>query len=111
MIENATFNGRNIKVDNNTYEISNSENNYSLGFSIKISRQKVIRLCSLLKQNNCWINDEMSEKEKTAVIMTVLLKDSIITNYEYGIIRNTVKQWVSSFGQMSMSEGERSRGT
>lgn len=110
MIENATFNGRNIKVDNNTYEISNSENNYSLGFSIKISRQKVIRLCSLLKQNNCWINDEMSEKEKTAVIMTVLLKDSIITNYEYGIIRNTVKQWVSSFGQMSMSEGERSRG-
>lgn len=82
----------NYKLDDLTYEF------YSPSFSewpsvrVRISRLKVLKLCKILKKDGYWLNDNMSKLEKENIILSVLLKDTIISRNELSIMRKIVSR-------------------
>lgn len=105
MYKDANGNSYPIKKDNLTYEFIfpssyNKETNIQIWPSAKVivSRQKVLRLCRLLKKSNLWLNDEMLNLEKENILMAVLLKDTIINMDELNKMRKFVGRKVNSIG-------------
>lgn len=81
----------------NTYDIKTDENTYTFrplkfpNAKITISRQKVLRLCYLLKKNDIWIEDDYSLEDKVDFMLSVLVKDSVLSYWELNYLRNILK--------------------
>ena len=58
---------------------------------VVISRYKVLRLCKLLNDNDCWINNNTSMIDKENMLLSVLVKDSILSEYELVMMRMVVR--------------------
>lgn len=58
---------------------------------VVISRNKVLRLCKLLHDNDCWINNNTSMIDKENILLSVIVKDSILSDYEVVMIRMVVR--------------------
>lgn len=54
---------------------------------VTISRIKVLKLCKMLKEEGLWINENTSLSDKVNMILSVLLNNSIISNYELILCR------------------------
>ena len=61
-----------------------------------ISRYKVLRLCKLLKDNDCWINEDSLPIEKENILLSILLKDSIVSEYEMVMLRFAIRKILST---------------
>ena len=92
------------KTDNNTYLIYKKEDEFNPTLNIYISRNKFLRLCKLLKENNCWINNKMNAEQKTAIILSALLKDTIVTNFEYRMLYNKIANLVKTYEEKISKE-------
>lgn len=49
---------------------------------LTISRQKVLKICSLLKQNDLWITDKSNIDEIASLVFVILSKDTILSEAE-----------------------------
>lgn len=89
MLDSAYYTDNNgnhylIKQSDLIYEFSH----YSFpNVKVIISRNKVLRLCSLLKKNNLWLDSSSSNRQKVDILLSVLLKDTIISEYERDAVR------------------------
>ena len=92
----------NLKISSNEEYIPIKKNDYEYYFAFPgkngnaktnliISRQKVLRLCSLLKQEQLWVTDDMPEIMRENIILSVLLKDTIVTTNEIAGIRGFIR--------------------
>lgn len=63
------------------YQITIENSNWPK-VELTISRLKVLKICSLLKQNNLWIKDNSNEEEIAALILISLTKDTILSEAE-----------------------------
>jgi len=61
-----------------------------------ISRHKVLRLCKLLRDNDCWINNNTSTIDKENILLSVIVKDSILCDYERVMMRMVVRSILSN---------------
>lgn len=61
------------------------------GISLTISRYKVIRLVKLLIKDNLWIKENDSQEEIVNKILSIMLKDSIISLQEQIVLRHTIQ--------------------
>lgn len=83
--------------DGNTKPLKNSNLQYVFMHSsfpnmyLIISRCKVLRLCKLLYDNNCFINERTSLLEKEDILLSILLKDTIVSEYEVVMLRTIVR--------------------
>ena len=64
--------------------------------SITISRYKVMRLCKLLKEDGCFINDNQSLDLQVNILLSVLVKDSILSEIEFIVLKKVAKELLSS---------------
>ena len=64
-----------------------------------VSRQKVLRLCNLLKQQGLWINENMSDEDKKLLIVSVLVKDSIVSMSQFRTIIEFVNQIIIRYNK------------
>ena len=90
----------NIPVKRNDYEYQfcfSSKNGNALT-NVIISRQKVIKLTSLLKQANIVINKDTPDIIKENLVLSVLLKDTIITYKEIASIRGFIRSTINKLG-------------
>lgn len=87
--------------DDSYYPIKHNDYEYRFYFQGKegkastdiiISRQKVIRLYSLLKQYNLWFTDDSSNVIKENTILSILLKDTIVSKNEVSALRGYVSK-------------------
>ena len=67
-----------------------------------ISRYKVLRLCKLLKEDGCWINFDFSKEDKENTMLSVLLKDTIVSEVEMLMMREIIKN-VINYGMINVS--------
>lgn len=67
-----------------------------------ISRYKVLRLCKLLKEDGCWINFDFSKEDKENTMLSVLLKDTIVSEVEMLMMREIIKN-VINYGLINVS--------
>lgn len=88
--------------DGNFKPLKTSEFKYEFSYpgfpniNIIISRQKVLRLCKLLKDNGCWINQESSNVDKENTLLSVIIKDTIISDTEMIVLRLAVRQFLAN---------------
>ena len=61
-----------------------------------ISRYKVLRLCKLLKENDFWIKDGSLPVEKENILLSIILKDSIVCEYEMVMLRFAIRKILST---------------
>jgi len=78
----------NCKVDDKTYQIVSEA--YP-GIKVLISRYKVLQLVKILKEEQLWINDTFSDLDKENLLLSVLLKDTIVSDMEMQAVRITVR--------------------
>ena len=78
----------NCKLDDRTYQFVNSA--YP-GVRVLISRYKVLQLVNKLKEDQSWITATFSELDKENMMLSVLLKDTIISAIEMQTVRFTVR--------------------
>ena len=57
-----------------------------------ISRYKVLRLCKLLRDNDCWINKESSFIDRENALLSIVLKDTILCDYEMSMVRFVIRE-------------------
>ena len=93
MLDNASYcnpygNEEPVKISDFEYKFYHP--NYP-NYSLIISRAKVLRLCKLLKENECWIDDSTSLLDKENMLMSVLLKDSIVSYSEVSMLKVIVR--------------------
>lgn len=79
-----------FKTDNRTYKFIKQANTEWPDVEILISRPKVIRLCELLSKKEMSINLESPIIED--IIVSILVKDSILSENELSIIRESIKK-------------------
>ncbi|MEE3343261.1 MAG: hypothetical protein VZS44_04135 [Bacilli bacterium] len=97
-----------VKKDDYTYEFRPADNPEQI---IRISRQKVLRLCNLLKKYDMWINNEdFNKSEKVAVILSVLVKDSILSYWELSELRIIIKYIVNDYQNSNYNNNIKIRG-
>ena len=87
-----------IKYNDYEYRFNFPGKNGYAGMNLIISRQKVLRLCTLLKQNNLWINDDMPNVVKENLILSVLLKDTVLTYHEIRCLRGYIRNFILYMG-------------
>lgn len=97
-----------IKIVDGVYNpIKKNDYEYSFSFVGKdgkanvdfiISRQKVVRLIALLKKKNLWIDNDTPDIIKINTLLSILLKDTVITKNEYLCIRGYIKNAVLYLG-------------
>lgn len=90
----------------NVYGISNSLKKSELAYEfshpsfpnikVTISRYKVLRLCKLLKEEGCWINQNSSDIDKENTLLSIIIKDTIISDTEMIMLRNAVRAFLTS---------------
>ena len=80
-----------VKVNDYEYHFAFPGKDGNANMNLIISRQKVLRLCTQLKQANLWINDDMPNIVKENIILSVLLKDTIITTHELRCLRGYIR--------------------
>lgn len=86
-------NKRNVKVSEFKYEFTD----YNIpGVVVTISRYKVLRLCKLLKEDGCWINNNILDSDTLNTMMSVLLKDTIISEVELEVLKSSVIEILGS---------------
>lgn len=78
----------NCMVDDKTYQIVSDA--YP-GIKVLISRYKVLQLVKILKEEQLWINDTFSDLDKENLLLSVLLKDTIVSDMEMQAVRITVR--------------------
>lgn len=93
MLDNAVYcdsygNSSRIKVDDLRYEFSHPS---VQNVVVNISRYKVLRLCKLLKEDGSWLNNSSSNIDKENTILSILLKDTIVSEIELLVLRLSVK--------------------
>lgn len=94
LLDNATYcdvygTERPIKVNEYQYEFSHPS--YP-NIRVVISRYKVLRLCKLLCENDCWIGDTSSLIDKENSLLSIVLKDTILCDYEMSMVRFVVRE-------------------
>ena len=97
-----------IKIEDGVYKpIKKSDYEYQFFFlgkegnasvNLIVSRQKVIRLCALLKKNNLWIDNDTPDLIKINTLLSILLKDTVITRNEFACVRGYIKNGVLYLG-------------
>lgn len=60
--------------------------------NVTISRYKVLRLCKLLKENGCWINYGSSKQVKENSLLSLIVKDTILSDTEMIVLRLAVRE-------------------
>lgn len=93
-----------LKQDNNTY-VFRPYKFPNLG--IIISRQKVLRLCNLLNQSGILMDKNLTYDTKINVILSAVVKDSIISYWEFNYIRHILKSVFESFKNEHKDSNER----
>ena len=93
LLDNAYYcdssgNAKPLKTSDLQYEFSHP---YFTNINIVISRYKVLRLCKLLKENDCWINQDSSLIDKENALLSVVIKDSIVSDYEMVMLRFVIR--------------------
>ena len=86
----------NLKVNDLTYRFYRPATHEWPQVEVFISRLKVIRLINLLKKENVWINDNMSNLEKENLLLSVLVKDSILSMQDINTMRIIVTSIINS---------------
>lgn len=86
-----------IKQNDYEYRFSFQGKEGMASTDIIISRQKVIRLYSILKKNNLWFTDDASNMIKENTILSVLLKDTIVSKNEVSALRGYVCKVMLNF--------------
>lgn len=89
-----------VKKDDLTYEFRDFGDSKS---KLIISRLKVLRLCKLLKENHCWLTKKSSGIEIENMLLSILLKDSIVCEMDVLNLKFLVKQILSN-GLVKVSE-------
>ena len=84
---------RNLKINDLQYVFSHPS---FPNVNITISRYKVLRLCKLLKENDCWINKDSSRVDKENCLLSIILKDTILSETEFLALRMTIKEILSN---------------
>ena len=84
----AFGNDKNIRINAYQYEFVHQA---FPNMHVVISRYKVLRLCKLLHDNDCWINNNTSMIDKENMLLSVLVKDSILSEYELVMMRMVVR--------------------
>lgn len=98
ILDNAVY----CDVSGNTKKIKTNDLQYVFvhpsypNIKVIISRYKVLRLCKLLKDNNCWIDENSSLLEKENTFLSILLKDSIVCEQEMIMIRYGIRNILST---------------
>ena len=93
-----------LKLNDNTYEFKP----YRFpNLGIKISRQKILRLCYLLKENGLLLDNELSLDTKVGILLSVVVKDSVLSYWEFGYIRKILKSMVGELDRSKDSSNER----
>lgn len=80
-------NGRCVKTSEFKYEFTYYE---IPGVVVTISRYKVLRLCKLLKEDGCWLDNNVLDADTLNTMMSVLLKDTIISEVELEVLKSSV---------------------
>jgi len=82
-------NSRLLKTSELTYEFSHPS---FPNVNVIVSRYKVLRLCKLLKEDGSWVNDMSSNIDKENTLLSVIVKDMIVSEVELMMLRTTVKK-------------------
>lgn len=88
--------------DGNFKPLKTSEFKYEFSYpgfpniNIIVSRQKVLRLCKLLKDNSCWVNQESSNIDKENTLLSVIMKEMIISDTEMIVLRMAIRQFLTN---------------
>lgn len=93
-----------LKLDENTYEFKPYRYPH---LGIKISRQKVLRLYYLLKENGILLDNTMSFDTKVNILLSGIVKDSILSYWEFNYIRRILKNIVEGLEKSKDSSNER----
>lgn len=64
--------------------------------NILISRLKVVRLINLLKEQNSWINESTSELDKENLLLSIIVKDTILSKNDLNMLRAMIRDIVLS---------------
>lgn len=93
MLDSAVYcdedgNYKPLKTTDLKYEFMHPE---FKNIKVVISRFKVLRLCKLLKEDGCWIKSNSTNIEKENTLLSVLLKDTIISDTEMIMMRLAVR--------------------
>ena len=82
--------------NNNSVSVKANEFKYEFtyykipGVVVTISRYKVLRLCKLLKEDGCWVSNSILDADALNTMMSVLLKDTIISEVELEVLKSAV---------------------
>jgi len=93
MLDNAIYcdaYGRDKPVKTSEFQYEFSHPSFP-NMHVVISRYKVLRLCKLLKDNNAWINYESSSVERENALLSIIVKDTIISEYEMVMLRMAIR--------------------
>ena len=82
-----------LKKDDNTYAFFNRGNGRWRDLTVLISRHKVIRICGMIKNLNIDLNEPISEN----ILLSILVKDSILCMNELNCLRYTVRMILSKY--------------
>lgn len=93
LLDNAIYcdaygNDRNLRTNSYQYDFVHPS---FPNMHVVISRNKVLRLCKLLRDNDCWINNNTSMIDKENIFLSIIVKDSILCDYERVMIRMVVR--------------------
>lgn len=103
-----------IKLLDNSKKISDVAyifNHPSLpNHNVIISRYKVLRLCKLLKENGCWIVQSSSNIDKENTLLSVVIKDTIVSETELILLRFSIRQLLSKEYEYTVNVNENGRG-
>jgi hypothetical protein len=88
-----------IKLLDNSVKISDVAYQFSHpslpNHNVIVSRYKVLRLCKLLKEDGCFINNNSSVSDKENTLLAILLKDMIVSEVEVFALKLAVKDILS----------------
>jgi len=96
LLDNAILNDKNdehnCKIDERTYSFTNL---YYPNVNVLISRYKVLNLVKQLKDNGMWINSKTNPIDIENLLLTVLLKDTVISEFEMNAVRLTIRNIIN----------------
>lgn len=88
-------NGNSIPLKQNdlVYEFSYPEISNT---KVTVSRFKVLRLCKLLKEERCWVSNKSSNIDIENTILSVILKDMVVSEVDVLVLKLSIKQILSN---------------
>ena len=90
------------RLDDLTYCFNKTSTDEWPNVKILISRPKIIRLVSLLQKNNAWLNESMSLFDKENILLSIIVKDTVLSRNDLNVLRTMIYDIVMEYNRNTL---------